>query len=132
MTTNTTEAKVSNWQMYFEVMSSMKTLRKSFLLIIVLMLIYVSFVALEPYFYKLFMDGIEAVMRGEITIPQAKSEFFHLAFIWGGFVIISLLVTLVYRFQIWKLANYEWAFVSNRLARAFICSTYNYHISLNL
>jgi ATP-binding cassette subfamily B protein len=47
-------------------------------------------------------------------------------------VIVSLIVAFIFRYEIWKLANYEWHACSNRLAHTFLSLGYDYHVSVNM
>jgi hypothetical protein len=55
--------EISNWKLFIEVLSSLHITNKKLPKILIFILIYVSFLVADPYFYKLFIDGIEAVIK---------------------------------------------------------------------
>ena len=65
-------------------------------------------------------------------MTSAEYSLFILSLVWGGFVIVSLIVAFFFRYVIWKLSNEEWSISSNALARKFLTLGYNNHISVNM
>lgn len=118
--------------LFREVHSGFRVAKRSLWLILPLTLVYSSFIALEPYFYKRFMDGIESVIRGTVSEAFVRAELIQLAYIWGAFVLISLVVAFIFRLTIWKAINLEWADVARRLAAKFLRIEYDYHVSVNI
>ena len=58
-----TSPQISNWKLFMEVLFSLHIVNKKLPKIFAFILIYISFLVADPYFYKLFIDGIEAVMK---------------------------------------------------------------------
>lgn len=129
---NETALPVSNFQLLVRVIKRQDELFKKWPILVVLLSAYVVFNVTEPYFYKLFIDVVEAVLSGKISSSESVSIFVKYALLWGAFTVASILSSFAYLYQIWGIGNLGWAAASKRLLRAFFLMPYDYHVSVDV
>ncbi|MDQ1343917.1 MAG: hypothetical protein QG650_637 [Patescibacteria group bacterium] len=122
----------SNFRLFLSVIRRQESLPRSLPVLAFLLVLYVAFNVSEPYFYKLFIDVVEAVLSGNIPASDSVPLFAKYALLWGGLTLASIFAALSYRHRIWSLGNLAWGASVRRVLHAFFLMPYDYHVSVDV
>lgn len=124
--------QISNWGLYFRILARISSIRKSLWWLIPLLLVYVAFVVTEPYFYKLFVDGLETTMKTGVLTSSMSAYFMWISLAWIGLVLLSIVTYTLYDFGMQIKMNADWKQFANTTSNKILNLPLDYHLSSNI
>lgn len=124
--------QISNWKMYLRILARIPSIRRALWWLFPLLLVYVAFVVTEPYFYKLFVDGLETTMKAGGLTHSMSTYFIWISFAWIGLVLLSIMTYTLYDFGMQIKMNTDWELFATATSNKFLSLPLNYHISTNV
>lgn len=117
--------------MYLRILSRIPSIKSSLWWLMPTLSVYIAFVVTEPYFYKLFVDGLEATMKNGFS-GSDTTFFVWISVGWIAFVLLSILTYAIYDFGMQIKMNADWKLFANTTSKKILSLPLNYHISTNL
>lgn len=130
--TESTTPPISNWKLFFEVLSKQPSIIRAWYWLLPLLLVYVALVVSEPYFYKLFVDTLQTSLAQPELLAETSTFFVKISIAWVVLVLLSIGTFTLYDFSINTLANEGWKIFSLAASRKMLHLPMNYHVSTNL
>lgn len=123
---------ISNWRLFLEILGRQVHIRKSLYWLMPLLLVYVGLVVSEPYFYKLFVDTLQATLGKPELLGQTSAYFIRISVLWVGLTLLSIGTFTLYDFSINTLVNEDWKAFSLATSKKIMHLPMDYHVSTNL
>ncbi len=130
--TESTTLPISNWKLFFEVLSKQPSIIRSAWWLLPLLLVYVALVVSEPYFYKLFVDTLQTSLAKPELLAETSAFFVKISALWIGLVLLSIGTSTLYEFSIASLANRGWNTFCLATTKKMLRLPMEYHISTSL
>lgn len=130
--TTPTSPQISNWKIFLQILSQLKTVRKSFWWLGILLLIYVACTVVEPYFYKLFVDEIQKIASANSTLIQSYPYLIKVSLAWIFLVWVTIIVFYIFETQTNMRANKDWERFALEMYQHILHLPVDYHISNNI
>lgn len=130
--TESTTPPISNWKLFFEVLSKQPSIIRSWYWLLPLLLVYVALVVSEPYFYKLFVDTLQTSLAKPELLAATSTFFVKISILWIGLVLLSIATSTLYEFSIASLANRGWNIFCLATTKKMLRLPMEYHVSTSL
>lgn len=123
---------ISNWKLFFEVLSKQPSIIRAWYWLLPLLLVYVALVVSEPYFYKLFVDTLQTSLAQPELLAETSTFFVKISIAWVALVLLSIVTSTLYQFAINTLANTGWKTFCLNTSKKVFHLPMEYHVSTSL
>lgn len=130
--TEQTKLPISNWKLFFEILSKQSSIIRSWYWLLPLLLVYVALVVSEPYFYKLFVDTLQTSLAKPELLTATSIFFVKISALWVGLVLLSIGTSTFYEIAIANRANLGWNTFCLATTKKMLRLPMEYHVSTNL